>query len=141
MAGACLRTGVIAVFVCEKCGAEFVSQEEYRDHKQDHNLGKVKDKDYETLLKEQGGDDIQAEPVKSPAPKQKASRPWVDDMEERKQSKIELVYHYEGWCNDCGGELQTITLDDVVDDKNKVVLVAWCKECGKKMRQRTVAKL
>lgn len=136
----------MATFLCERCGEQFSSQTDYQEHKVAHMMGRIKDKSVDELMgkepEPQETQDIIAEPIVE-KPKQgqkKASTPRAKWQNTPKQP-IKLTYNYVGGCPDCGGELETLTVDDVVADKNKEVVVAWCFSCKKKLRQRIVAKL
>ena len=132
-------------YLCERCGAEFEQRQEYKDHQVDHMMGRAEDKSVEELV---GGEDVMAEPIEETpgealgkpgktATGQKVERekPWS------KPRPLNLEYHYDGDCPDCGKAVETLEIDDVLDDKKKQVVVAWCVGCKKKLRQRQVAKL
>lgn len=143
----------MATLLCERCGQTFTDHGTYKQHKTDHQLGKIADKTAEDLARELGGLDPLVPPIPNPKPtqpdapqpkpKNKPTAPWqqADTLEQRKKSAITLVYRYEGYCPKCAGNLETIELDDVADDKKKVVVIAWCGECKKKLRQTIVSKL
>ena len=117
----------VHTFLCEKCGYEAKTQDDYRTHKVDHQLGRefVRNENTGTVEK------IEVKP------------PVVISPEVIKQviqdTPIKLYYIYRGTCPTCGNDVETIPVDDV--DKTKTVCVAWCLNCRKKIQQRTVNKL
>jgi len=131
-------------FLCERCGAEFEELQEYKDHKVDHVQGRVANKSVEELAgimdaPDMGtpgptatGEQIQAEPLK---PTTKPTKPPWSEPE-----PITLTYRYDGNCPTCRGAVETLDLEGVAD-KGKVVVVAWCPACKKKVSQRIVVKL
>lgn len=136
-------------YVCEKCGAQFELRSEYKEHQADHMLGRAEEKPVDELV---GGQDIVAEPIVEPAigqpgptatEKEIESRPWNKEppMEQRKKIGISLQYHYDGFCEVCGSAPETLELEGVVPDSSKVVVLAWCPKCKKKLHQRQVLNL
>ena len=133
------------MWVCEKCGAQFAQRIEYKEHQAAHMTGRAEEKSVEELV---GGKDIVAEPIIEvpdmgiPGPtateKEIESRPWNKEppLEQRKKVGVSLKYHYEGFCEICGTAPETLELDGVVPDSSKVVTVAWCPKCKKKLHQR-----
>jgi hypothetical protein len=136
-------------YLCEKCGAEFEELSEYKDHRVNHQLGRIPAKSVEELTgfepPEMGvpgptatGEQITAEPLQPTTAPTKA--PWHEP------EKLDLVYKYEGECPTCRNQVETLVLDDVLQKgevtiKSKVIVVAWCNHCHKKLRQRIVTKL
>lgn len=132
--------------VCEKCGKEFPDIEQYKAHRP-RCPGVM-----ET-------DPVSGEPIVVVAPNPKPEevveiktptqpKPvpmWNQPKEPIKEpQKVKLTYKYTGDCPYCGrgDSLATIELDSVVDnDKNHVVVVAWCSRCNKKVQQTYVSKL
>ena len=134
---------------CEACSQVFKTKEEYDEHRVDHMMGRVPDKDVDEMIdrgtEEQKHDEIMAEPIVEEAPLGKvpptatqthAEKPWV----KKEKIPIKLVYKYEGSCEKCEGELDTLEIDAVAE-KGKIVVVGWCNACKKQVRQRTVIKL
>ena len=140
--------------LCEKCGAQFVNIQEYREHKVDHALGRVEERSVEQLV---GGDptpeeapqEIIAEPLADNIPAKSAKKdekpPWADQptvsKDNRKKQGSRLIYKYDGYCNHCGGEVETLEIDGVLEDQKKQIVIAWCPSCKKKLKQRQVLKL
>lgn len=132
------------MFVCEKCGRQFANVNEYRQHKIEHTRGVQ----FDDITQ---GEDIIAEPIKAinedelkakPGELQEVKAPeWAKSTEDRKKAGIKLVYHYDGYCSTCASPVETLELDDILEDKKKIVVVAWCSSCKKKLRQRQVLKL
>jgi hypothetical protein len=126
--------------------------EDYKAHRVLHNTGDIPDKSINQIYEEErlAGMPPDAEVVATvthadepiqpqntaPTPSKKPAKPapW------RAEGGIHLEYKYVGYCS-CGFEIDTLTLDEVVDDKKVVVVVAWCNQCKKKWEQRKVAKL
>jgi hypothetical protein len=77
--------------------------------------------------------------VPTTATERKVIAPW--QAEKHKKEGIKLRYQYIGYCGECGGDVETLELEDVLSDKQKIVAVCWCPTCHKKQEQRTVAKL
>ena len=155
-------------WVCEKCGDELDTHEQYKNHRVDHQLGKIEDVDpverdtgvptrkpgdpLPQAVDEEPLEGQQTEPtpehIDAPAldktPKSAKVPPW--NVKPKKQAPMRLVYHFEGTCQTCGSDVETLTLDDLVEKnkktiKSKQVVVAWCPNCKKQKRQRQVAKL
>ena len=115
-------------FTCEVCGRRFTDPLDYNGHKLDHMNGMVDDSGE---VEESGNthEVIEAKPLPPAKPPAKETKAPV------------LNYTYTGDCATCGIQLETIVLDGVLSDKDKVVVVAWCPDCRIKQIQRTVAKL
>ena len=130
----------------------FKTEAEYKSHKVDHMLGRIPDRDVDEMIEndEESNKDITAEPILI----EKGKEVSKNDLENKQGKIIEaewnkpkpkdnpprLVYTYEGVCT-CGSDLDTLEIDDVLSDKKKIVVVAWCPSCKKKIRQRQVFKL
>jgi DNA-directed RNA polymerase subunit RPC12/RpoP len=130
-------------YLCERCGAQFENRREYKEHQTDHMLGRAEEKSVDELV---GGEDIVAEPIEEtpdlgiPGPtatgqQLEKKRPWD------KPEQLRLQYKYTGGCPNCGKDVETLEIDDVLADKKKQVVIAWCGHCHKKLRQRQVSKL
>lgn len=151
---------VMRSFLCEKCGAEFTSDADYKKHKVDHMQGRISDKKIDPV---EGPVEEEAPlaPVVPPTPEQKAKAPWnkmVTPIEEvyndplasskaqvitqvKKEEPIVLKYVYNGTCPSCNTPVETIPLDVDVDKQKKFVVIAWCSSCKKNIQQRMVTKL
>jgi len=156
-------------WVCERCGAQFEARDEYKAHKLEHMHGNIPDKSVSELMGveppeplaqaddqpivadpniDYSGADGKNPPPATPIPPaakellDQAKAQWnqIPDKDKKKQG-TKLVYHFEGWCNKCAGEVETLTIDGVVEDQKKQVVIAWCPACKKQLKQRTVIKL
>jgi hypothetical protein len=120
-------------YICEKDGKEFPTLEAYKAHKVDHQLGKINDKG-----------ELLAPPVapnSAPVPVKATDAPWRTALEDHKKAGVALIYKYTGYCNKCGGAVETIQLDNVVKGRKEWIIVAWCGTCKVKISQRAVAVL
>ena len=147
-------------YLCERCAQVFQERAEYTDHKKAHMRGEIPDKSVDELIGKEAEptevtEPIIAEPIfesRAADALGKAGKTATGKKIEKearlydKPQPLNLVYHYQGQCHICSGEVETLTLDDVIqkDDKHiksKQVVVAWCPSCKKQLRQRQVAKL
>ena len=124
-------------FICEKCGFDAKSHEEYRQHKIDHTSGK------EFPVK--GVEPI--EPIKPIPSEVKAEAPWNKGAKSILPATpnliqpITLKYLFTGTCPTCNSEVETIPLDVDVNKQKQFVIVCWCSTCKKNIQQRMVTKL
>ena len=140
-------------YLCERCAETFTERADYTAHKKAHMRGEIPDKSVEELMGAEPTEvtePIVAEPIVDISPKNLKAKPGeVIEQQTRPYDKpqvLNLTYHYEGNCRICGGKVETLMLDDVIEKndkriKNKQVVVAWCGRCKKQLRQRQVAKL
>jgi hypothetical protein len=152
--------------MCERCGEQLKSNVDYLNHKEKHNLGLIPNRTMDDIYEEERlaglppeSEAIIADPIiekpnlrqqATPSPSGNATDPpdlgkipstgTATAAQWRAKKGIALIYKYDGYC-DCGFEVDTLTLDEITDDKKKVVVVAWCNNCKKKLQQRTVTKL
>src|SRR4030042_1790675 len=75
-----------------------------------------------------------------PVPVKATDAPWRKAAEEikveHKKAGVSLVYKYTGFCPNCDSEVETIILDDVLKDKERCIVLAWCPKERKKIKQR-----
>ena len=147
-------------YICELAGCEFetTNHSEYLAHRGGHMTGRIPipvvDENYPP--REPEVEVIVAEPIiekpklvpsnaplsgKSPENDKKTLpvAPW--QAEKNKREGVKLTYNFTGHCNQCGGNVETLELEDLVEDTKKLVVVCWCPTCRMKVAQRTVAKL
>lgn len=122
----------MGTFLCERCGAEFQGEGEYRQHKVDHSLGKIKDVSINPVT---GEEDVEPEV----APEGKAAKPTVPPVLAKEEviRPIKLKYLYEGRCPECLTPVETIELDVA----NHHVAIAYCPNCKQQRAQREVVSL
>lgn len=122
-------------WLCERCGAQFKDNALYKQHRVDHMQGRIPDKKVDPV----SGEEIPTKkdkPEVKPVPTQSAAQ-----IKDAKPKKISLKYVFEGNC-ECGAKVDTLELD--VGSDNTVrdhVVLAWCQNCKKQLRQRSVKKL
>ena len=110
---------IVHSFLCEKCGYESKTQDEYRLHKVDHTLGREFKRD------DNSGEVVRIDKVEAPVVPQKAP--------ETKKTPITLHYKFKGKC-DCGSDVETIEI--VLDKQN--VCVAYCEKEKRQLFQQKV---
>lgn len=122
----------MATFLCEKCGKESISQEEYKQHKIDHQLGKadlgvhpvtgepIMD-DYKVTVTPAG----ETKPVEVPKPVKPERKP------------VKLKYMWEGNCPKCGKHVDTLE----IDVSGKHFCLAYCTADKETLETREVASL
>lgn len=145
-------------WICERCGAEMMTHTEYKSHKLEHMHGNIPDKSVPELTgaespeETEATEEIVAEPIVDPGlgkvdktatgEQIKKDAPWNQpSTDDKKKQGNKLMYKYVGFCNECGGEVDTLEIDGILDDTKKQVVVSWCPTCHKKLKQRTVLKL
>lgn len=119
-------------WLCERCGHESKTNEEYKTHKVDHMQGRISDKKFD---RETGTMEEKPAPKKAKfeIPKPSLSAAQID---KDKTKPIKLKYVYEGNCK-CGAKAMTLEVDI-----GKVhFVVAHCSKCSKQITQRKVTKL
>jgi len=129
---------IVRSFVCEKCGMEMKSNEEYKQHRIDHTLGKpmpeVDPVSGEVKPDPNQPEQASVQPVVPPKPHTTASWP-------SKSEPITLKYIFTGTCPNCSTPVETIPLDVDVEKQKKHVVICWCPQCHKNIQQRNVVKL
>lgn len=118
------QTSVVKTYLCEKCGYESKSLDEYRKHKADHVLGKIEGS--QTLVVEEKAEN---KPIEKPVTE--TNQPKTD------RKPIKLTYLYEGQCETCGKEVTTLEMDV----KSEHFVLAYCTACREKKAERKATKL
>src|SRR3990167_9473037 len=70
---------IVRTFTCERCTAQLKTDQEYKQHKIDHSLGKIADRKIDPVA---GPIEEEIEPLKPitpPTPEEKAQAPWNKD--------------------------------------------------------------
>lgn len=141
-------------FICPKCKAPFLSNQELQQHVVGHMLG-GKAVPFGTPIVTPAAKK-EEKPVEEPKTaqqlfedeqKNKASQPQqapvvpvkAPDLKKTANEPIDLHYVYTGTCPVCNTPVKTIPIDNVPE--GKVTTCAWCDTCGKKIQQRIVAKI
>lgn len=127
------------MYVCEKCQEKFDDAMDYNQHKLDHQNGLLDDYEIDDagIVGPAKPKVVEAEALGKLPPAGTATGKQLKRPEPKPPM---LLYTYTGEHN-CGTQLETITLDNVLSDKDKVIVVAWCPDCRVKVTQRTVVKL
>ena len=142
---------IMRSWLCERCGSEFKTDTEYKQHKIDHMQGRVSDKKIDPIVGpvEEIPAEAPEKPVQAPTPDEKAQAAWNKAtpvkteliIAKPKQEPITLHYAYSGTCPTCSTPVETIPLEVELDKTKKVICVAWCPNEKRNIQQRTVAKL
>lgn len=123
-------------FICnfKGCTEEFEDHAAYKEHLAEHERGMI--------LANAVGTSTDAPLGKVPPT---ATGKQVSELqkvvEQRKKEGVQLEYRYKGYCEQCGAEVETLLLEEVLEDKTKLIVVAWCPKDKKKLAQRQVIKL
>lgn len=99
-------------WLCEKCGKELATHDEYKQHKVNHQLGK--------------SDEVEEQPVQASQTPKKTDR-----------LPIQLTYLWKGNCQTCGKTVDTLEID--VGEEH--YCIAFCTACKTQKSQRKVVKL
>lgn len=110
-------------WLCEKCGHESTTHDEYKQHKVDHQLGKITDKPEEE--------------IPTPPPKLEPKPMEVQPKGDPDRKPIQLTYVFTGNCPTCGKHVETLELDV----GNDHFCIAFCTACREKRAERKVARL
>lgn len=127
-------------WICERCNETFTDHGEYIRHRGEHQIGKIEDEPVKNPAGDPSEVSVEENKAEEVVGKPRETNPLEGKSEEK--FSIELKYIYEGRCG-CGTPVKTLELDVGSDNlKNKSHLViAYCLNCNKQIKERVVAKL
>lgn len=133
---------IIKTFLCEKCSFEAKSDQDYKQHRIDHNLGK----EFKPYMHPVTGEPVEAIDTIQPENKPAVEAPvmpqkGLKSVGSTNITPITLKYIFEGTCPVDNNRIETIPLDIEIEKNKKFVVIAWCNNCKKNIQQRVVNKL